>query len=151
MEIYRDLSEPVTQSEPESGSAKIGENKENIEQHHDSIQPQNPLRRVPITGRRGLRERLAPSPLQGEPNSMGDKGDPVEVSQRTVLEDVTHRYNSSSSFEEIDVSDDDIMVDVSSDEPALQEDARRSRGSVRPFSAHTRDDGSSKGFTRKMR
>ena len=154
MEIYRDMSRPAARSEPDTDGAKFGENKENIE-HHDVVQqPQNATRVMSMTGRpRGLRERRltsTPSPQAGEPNSMGEKGDPVETSQRTVLEDVTHRYNSS--HEETMDSDEESMVDVSSRETALQEHTGASpqRHQTSHFSTQPYGGGS-RGFTRNMR
>lgn len=147
MEIYRDLSRPAARSEPDTAVAKIGENKENIEQHDGSHQISNPSRSMSMAGRpRGLRERRASSPHQGEPRSMG-KGDPVEVSHRTVLEDVTHRYNSSSLDETVG-SDEESMMDVSSQETTYLE-RPRSQQSMRPFSSQSSRRGS--GFTRNMR
>lgn len=149
MEIYRDLSRPAARSEPDTAVAKIGENKENIEQHDGSHQISNPSRSMSMAGRpRGLRERRASSPHQGEPRSMGEKGDPVEVSHRTVLEDVTHRYNSSSLDETVG-SDEESMMDVSSQETTYSERPTSPQQSMRPFSSQPSRRGS--GFTRNMR
>jgi hypothetical protein len=149
MEIYRDLSRPAARSEQDNGGGKIGENKENIEHHDDAQQPHNARRTMSMAGRpRGLRERRITSPQQGEPNSMGEKGDPVEVSQRTVLEDVTHRYNSS--YEETMDSDEESMMDTSSRETALQENATPPQRQTRHLSSHPYRGGSPR-FTRNMR
>lgn len=149
MEIYRDLSRPTARTEPDTSAAKIGENKENIEHHRLTEQNHNSRRTMSMPGRpRGLRERRIESlsPQQGEPNSMGEKGDPVEVSQRMVLEDVTHRYNSTSHEE----SDEESMMYISSRETELQQSAVPPQRQTGLFSSYQYGRGSPR-FTRNMR
>lgn len=84
MEIYRDdLSEHRQQQSSTTGQAanntKFGENKENQEQPRqgsDDVVVMNAAQQSPSVGRRTTRKE-------------------TDVVQRTVLEDVTHRYTGS--------------------------------------------------------
>lgn len=169
MEIYRDLSEPAAGSEQahtDGAASKMGENKENINTEEEGTDTRHNVESSRLdarTGRAlGLRERRVslgtPGRLQsshrGNPGARAEKDDPVEVSQRTVLEDVTHRYNSGSSLGEAEVTDDESMMEVSS-ENTVSENSRPSNLGLPRYGQGSFPSqpygGGSTGFTRRMR
>ena len=151
MEIYRDIN--LHHAGQDAGDSVFrGANKEGIDKEIEGAG-------TPRDARGALRSRaldadnVAPSSEMGSPDAepeLKGRRQPglSQRSQRTVLEDVTHRYNSSSS-ESYSNSDDMAVDGAGADEPEVVQPVNASAGQrmVNP----SRDRGSPLARTRKMK
>ena len=160
MEIYRDLSEPpsANNGSRRTAESKMGEDKENEHARTGQVsqraEPHRGYHRMLSDSHGDRVHRINPRQTAGGPHSGSDGSKGSDTVYRTVLEDVTHRYNSSSS------QYDTVMVDMESDDVA--ESQRRPRSSPQR-SAHRRSlcpsgqdvkrnrNNDTKSFTRGMR
>ncbi len=113
MEIYRDLNLHRTGQDAGEGVFR-GANKEGIDKENEGVRTPRDARVALLSGTRDA-GNVVPSTEGGSSDAEQElKGrrqpELSQHSQRTVLEDVTHRYNSSSSSESYSNSE-DMAVD----------------------------------------
>jgi hypothetical protein len=160
MEIYRDLSEPQSANNGSRRTAepKMGEDKENeharTEQVSQGAQTNRGYHRMLSDRQEDGVRWTNPRQTAGGPQSGTGSGKGSDTVYRTVLEDVTHRYNSSSS------QDDTVMVNMESDDVAESQPRtrsspqrlarRRSLGTSQRGGKRNRNN-DTKSFTRGMR